>query len=163
MGQKPTFFNIMMNMENEIKKIIAEVLKEQPVDCLEIDIRGKGDSRVVSICLDKEDGITLDECAYYSRRISDRLDLEDSHLNLPAYRLEVSSPGIDRPLKTQADFKKNTGRVVKVIYNDADEIRSVEGKIGTADKDKVSIILKKDTAEISYAVINKATIQINWK
>ena len=149
-------------MEDKIKKIIEDTLSGQAVECVGINIRGKENSRVIQICLDKENGITLDECAAFSRMISDRLDIEDNHLDMPSYRLEVSSPGLDRPLKTQNDFFRNYGRSVKVLYNYKDVIRSVEGKIGVAEKDKVEIILKNDTVYIPYTAINKAIIQINW-
>lgn len=97
-----------------------------------------GKHQTVRLVLDKRGGITLDECAAVSRRFSADLDIDDV---VPGrYTLEVSSPGLDRPLKTPADFRRKLGESVTLKFKDDEGKRkSAKGIIARVDESTVTI------------------------
>jgi len=85
---------------------------EHGVEIFDIEICGRG-KVVLRVMIDKEGGVTLDDCARFSRSLGALLDVEDP---LPrSYTLEVSSPGLDRPLRDREDFRKNLGKRARII------------------------------------------------
>jgi ribosome maturation factor RimP len=120
-----------LNKINQIRKLIVPILELQQIDLIDIELKGRSGSRVLRIFVDIDGGISLDQCVDLSRQISDLLDTRD--LIAGWYRLEVSSPGLDRPLKTERDFTRNLGRKVRVIYTDKDEEKTISGIIDQVD------------------------------
>jgi len=96
----------------KIRQLVLPILDSQQMELVDLEYRREGRDWVVRLFIDKEGGITLDDCADVSHEVSAVLDVEDPID--AAYRLEVSSPGLDRPLKTPADYGRFTGRLVKV-------------------------------------------------
>ncbi len=103
--------------ERRIREIIAPALTDEAVALLDVMVRGVSGRLQLAITLDhKERAITLDECATCSRAFEDRLDLAD---DVPReYALDVSSPGLDRPLSEAWQYTKNVGRAIKVVIRD---------------------------------------------
>lgn len=97
-----------------------------------------GKFQTVRLVIDKRGGVTLDECAAVSRRLSADLDIEDV---VPGrYTLEVSSPGLDRPLKTPADFRRKMGESVTLKYKDDEGKRkTAKGIIARVGEESVTI------------------------
>ncbi|MDE3057266.1 MAG: ribosome maturation factor RimP [Bacteroidota bacterium] len=103
-----------------------------------VNIRGEHGSKVIEIFADTDDGITVDQCAELSRRVSVALDNED--IIAGRYRLEVSSPGLDHPLKLVRQYKKNVGRQLKVT---AQSNGTTSVNTGVLEKaDEANIVLK---------------------
>ena len=102
-----------------------------------------------------EGGITLDECARLNRELGDVL--EGAGYIQESYTLDVSSPGLDRPLATMSDFKRVLGKKVRVFLKEPveEEIERV-GSIESAAEDKIVINTGAKTVEIPYEKINKA-------
>ncbi|MGI9534902.1 MAG: ribosome maturation factor RimP, partial [Thermodesulfobacteriota bacterium] len=94
-------------------KILSEtLLKNNDIELVDIDYRGEGRGRVLRIYIDKEKGVTIDDCAAISRELSVILDVNDV---IPGrYTLEVSSPGLRRPLNNIEDYKKFKGKLVLI-------------------------------------------------
>lgn len=82
------------------------------MELVHLEMRREPGGLIVRLFIDKEGGVTLDDCAHLSRQLSARLDAEDPIEG--RYTLEVSSPGLDRPLSRDRDFERFTGRRVKV-------------------------------------------------
>lgn len=103
-GLKPTRENIIA--------LIEPALKNEGIELVDIECARMGSRWLIRIYLDKEGGVTLKDCADMSRLIGDILDVND----VPAgpYNLEVSSPGLDRPLTRDADFLRFKGSKVKI-------------------------------------------------
>ncbi len=97
-----------------------------------------GKFQTVRLLIDKKGGVTLDECAAVSRRLSADLDIDDV---VPGrYTLEVSSPGLDRPLKTLADFRRKIGESVTLKFRDDESKRkSAKGIIAKVTDQAVTI------------------------
>ncbi len=77
------------------------------------ELRGGGKARTLRITIDKPEGVTHEDCAMVSRDVSTILDVEDA-VKGPSYTLEVSSPGLDRPLKRPEDYRRFTGSILKL-------------------------------------------------
>ncbi|MGB2768379.1 MAG: ribosome maturation factor RimP [Candidatus Zixiibacteriota bacterium] len=100
---------------------IKPVVEEENLELVDMEFSGVGPASVLRVYVDRSTGVTVDQCAHLSRKIGDLLDMDD--LIPGRYRLEVSSPGLDRPLVSGADFKRKIGKKVKVFFKE-----SVDGK-----------------------------------
>ena len=96
----------------EVTHLIEPVIDDMQFELVDIQYLSEHSRWVLKIYVDKEDGITLDDCARASREIGDLLDVKDIIQN--EYVLEVSSPGLNRPLKREKEFKRAVGKKVKV-------------------------------------------------
>lgn len=95
-----------------ITKYAEEVCENEGYELVEVELHPGSKGLVVTIFIDKEGGVTVRDCELFSRSIEAMLDVEDPIKG--SYILEVSSPGLDRPLRTKRDFSKNLGRNVKI-------------------------------------------------
>jgi len=88
------------------------------VDLVEKDLFGVGNRKILRIFIDKDGGVSVENCASTSRYLSEELDKEENaNLIDGSYTIEVSSPGLDRPLKTKRDFERNLGRRLRITQN----------------------------------------------
>ena len=102
-----------MTIEEKIKKIADSVILAEGLNLIEVKIRGDAKNPVFEIYADNEKGITLGQCQKISRQIQDELDMDDSFQQ--NYRLDVSSPGLDRALIYDWQFKKSVGQRLELI------------------------------------------------
>lgn len=95
-----------------IEALAEPLLADMGLELVEVQYRREGHGWVLRFFIDREGGVTIDDCAAASRQIGVRLEVEDilDH----AYTLEVSSPGLERPLKKQADFARFSGRLARI-------------------------------------------------
>jgi ribosome maturation factor RimP len=99
-------------IKQRIYEIAKDIAEDEGYELVNIDLVG-GKKILLRLTIDKEGGITINDCEQMSRRLESILDVED--LIKGPYILEVTSPGIDRPLIKQSDFEKNINRLVKII------------------------------------------------
>jgi ribosome maturation factor RimP len=102
----------MSSVTDKIEHLIQPILDDLGYELVDIEFQREQRGWTLRIYLDKEGGITLDDCSEASREISTLLDVED--VIASAYQLEVSSPGIERPLKRLSDFDRFAGSPVKI-------------------------------------------------
>lgn len=95
-----------------IQGLVDPILNDSGLECVDLEFKREGHDQVLRILIDKPDGVSLDDCINVSREVSAILEVEDPISK--AYRLEVSSPGLDRPLKRAEDFERFSGQSVKV-------------------------------------------------
>lgn len=149
-------------MKDTIKDLVGATIADEGLDLVDLIVRGSKRSRVIQFFVDRERGITVEDCARLSRKISDILDFEGEALNLSSYRIEVSSPGVDRPLRTEKDFQRNVGKSVLIQYRSNDERIRVEGMILGTGEETVIIKNADGESEIRLNSIHDARIQIKW-
>jgi len=106
----------MASTVDVLKEKIEPLVEEDGLEIVDLEFFEGGPASILRIYVDKAGGVTVDQCANLSRRISDFLDIED--LIPHRYMLEVSSPGLDRPLVCGADFKRKIGKKVKVLLKE---------------------------------------------
>ncbi|MDO3376687.1 ribosome maturation factor RimP [Geoalkalibacter halelectricus] len=97
---------------DQVKELALPVLRDLGFELVDLEFKREGQGWVLRFFIDKPQGLTLDDCAAFSREISLVLDVEDFIHR--AYHLEVSSPGLDRPLKSPEDFDRFRGERIKV-------------------------------------------------
>ena len=128
-----------------IKEICEPLVEELKYELVDIEFVKEGPSYFLRVYLDKPGGINLDDCQKMSQLLSDILDEKDPIK--VAYYLEVSSPGLDRPLKTDKDLKRNIGKDIEVkLYEALDSKKLIEGTLDNYNES--SIILKTETNTI---------------
>jgi len=145
---------------HKLEEIVLPVLQNHGVDFIEAQIKGGRTNQIVRIIIDADGGISLDRCAAISREISTHLDVAD--LFPGRYRLEVSSPGVDRPLQTMRDFERNVGRQVKIQYRQGEGTDSIEGTITGVTVQEVEITSAQVSHFIPLQAIELAKIQLAW-
>lgn len=153
-------------MSAEIEARIADWFAAQPgFDAYELaglTLRRHGKRAFVEVLLDRKTGqITLDECGRWNRALSDHLEL--SGVFSGPYLVEISSPGVDRPLTRHKDFERVMGRTIKVRYQDAaGTAREFTGRLEEAGEAGFRLRTKEQELSLSYAQILQARQEINF-
>ncbi|MCE5203801.1 MAG: ribosome maturation factor RimP [Coriobacteriales bacterium] len=141
--------------------LLEDAAAAHGLELVAVEITGQGGSRMVRVYLDQQGGIDIDTIVAANAWISDALDSCDDLAG--AYTLEVSSPGIERPLRKPADYERFTGRHVALkVASPIDGRRSFSGMLAGLDGDQV--ILKTDTTRLSIplASITKAHLKFDF-
>jgi ribosome maturation factor RimP len=150
----------MAGVESIIEKVSAHagpVIEDLGFELVDVDFLSDRGRRVLRIYVDAENGITLDDCAEVSREVGSLIDLED--LVPDEYVLEVSSPGLDRPLKKSGDFVRALGRKVKVrMRQPVDGRRRFTGTLKTFENDMLEVQIEKGTVMLPVAGIDRANL-----
>ncbi len=137
---------------NRIRETVSNILRDNAIELVGITYKKKGHVRVLRILADKDAGITIDECAKMNGVIAEVLDKED--FIDENYILEVSSPGLDRPLKTKNDFLKIKGKRIRVhIYEPIEGKKEFVGVLVAVDDDNIAISDKN--AKLTKMPLNK--------
>lgn len=148
-----------MNRDQELKDRIAQLaeapLAAEQCELAEIVVSRYKSSVTLKLFVYGEDGVDLDRCARISRAIGDRIDTTDWFEH--GYTLEVSSPGLDRPLTTERDFRFRVGETVRVLFVDPAR-RKITAEIVSAGDGGVTFTDDTNTFTVPIAEIKKATI-----
>jgi ribosome maturation factor RimP len=112
----------MANLTEKLKEKLLPLIEEENLELVDLEFSPGGPKSLLRIYVDKPAGVTIDNCANLSRKVSDFLDMED--LVPYRYNLEVSSPGLDRPLIKKEDFVRKIGEKIRVFLKEP-----VEGKL----------------------------------
>lgn len=148
------------DIKDNVRRIIEPVINSLGIELDYIEFGRMRRKGLLRVFIDREGGITIDDCELVSREIEAVLDVEDP---IPySYVLEVSSPGLDRPLKSIKDFKRYTGRTVRVVTHDPiDKQTFFVGKLVEAGDDDIGLLLPGDKkAAIRYDNISKARLEV---
>ena len=117
-----------MEVREEVRLLAQPLAEDDGFELVEIELSSVGRHRVIRVSLDKPGGVSLGDCALFSRRLSDCLDMNQT---VPgAYHLEVSSPGLERPLRTLEHVERFAGkRVALATHDPRDGRRNWEGEL----------------------------------
>jgi len=144
----------------DLEGLVRSVVEAAGLELVEVALhRGKG-RQVLSVTVDRDGGVDLDTIAQTSERISRRLDLEGFEPG--PFILEVSSPGIERPLKEPRDFWRRVGETVKVKASRPEGTQTLTGTLVEAGADEVRIATDGGEHEVSYDDIVSARIVADW-
>jgi ribosome maturation factor RimP len=137
-----------------IQTALQEVCASEGATLLETLVRGSNERRIVELYVDKPEGITLDECGSLSERIGELLDAEK--VFPAAYRLEVSSPGVSRPLQFSWQYARNVGRLLHVERRSNDAVKGrIAAILSDAERGDV-LVLDAPKARTSKTAAKKA-------
>ncbi len=150
--------SISRDYEKRTEELLMPLIKEHDFELVDVEYVKEGSIWYLRAYIDKPGGITIDDCELISRSLSDLLDQEDFIED--SYTLEISSPGLDRPLKKDKDFARSLGERVEVkTYAPVDGQKEFTGCLKSYDKDNVVIALDDDK-EISFARSGIAQIRL---
>ena len=152
-----------MEIVEKARGLISNMLAEKEIELVDITCRREGPGMVLRLIVDKKSGVTLDECAWVNQAFGELLDKENTISE--RYLLEVSSPGLDRSLKTKKDFDRVKGKLVKVFtYGPIEEKREHVGSVVDCEEKCVIIELKdmRVIREIPLEKIAKARLEIEF-
>jgi ribosome maturation factor RimP len=125
-------------VEDIVYELAKPIIDRNNFELVEIEYKKEGADWYLRVYIDKEGGITIDDCQAVSEELSDLLDEADPIEH--SYIFEVSSPGIDRPLKTDRDYEKNCGKAVEVkLFSPLNGKKVVEGILKGHTPDTVEI------------------------
>ena len=148
-------------IEQKLHELVTPVLAKSGFELVDVEYR-PGRNAVLRVFIDHEKGVNLNDCSTASRSIADVLDTEDV---IPtSYRLEVSSPGVERPLRTLEDFARFRGKDAKVVVNEPLEgKKSFAGEILDARNGKLILkLLQGQEIQLDISRIKKANLMFRW-
>jgi ribosome maturation factor RimP len=128
------------------------------LDLEDVEVRPAGRRRLVRVIVDRDGGVDLDLVAAVSGPVGEALE-SSGVLGAQPYVLEVSSPGVDRPLRTPVQWRRATGRLVEVALVDGN---TISGRIEGADDDGVDLDLGRHGRRIGYADVRRAVVQVEF-
>jgi len=147
------------NIIAAIEEYAGPVLDDMGLELVEVQFRREGHGWVLRIFVDREQGVTIDDCARVSREISTWLDVED--LIEHAYHLEVSSPGLERPLKKPADYERFAGRMARIkLKEPRDNRRVFTGILESIQENEVTLIVDDEPVNITFEEIARARLTL---
>lgn len=147
----------------ELRRMITGLVEKQEYELVELKIGGSARKAMIQVFIDREGGVTINDCVGLTRRIRSELDQAGDSLAAQDYRLEVSSPGIGRLLTTPDDFKKNVGREIVFKHRSNRDWVKVQGLMITADDSIVRILTGHGECDYPYAEIQSASVKLKWK
>lgn len=153
-----------LSVAEQIKMVAQPLLDSLGLELVELDYRKEGQGMVLRLFIDKPGGIMLEDCAAVSRELSELLDIED--VIDANYNLEVSSPGLNRPLTKPADYARYAGRLVKIrtfemLADDAGNKRKtfLGELVGLADGVVTLKLVEGQSAAVPLDKIAKANLE----
>ena len=146
---------------SRLQNLIGPYLEAERLELDDLEWRGRGGASVLRVVVDQDGGVALDRLAETSRRLSRLLDA-DADLPGP-YRLEVTSPGLERPLRTPRHFQKSVGREVAIKIRTADGAQRLRGRLSSASEQGCEVSVEGDLRGIPYDMISSARTLFRWQ
>jgi ribosome maturation factor RimP len=147
--------------EARIADVIRPVIAAAGMDLESVRVTAAGRRRLLRVVVDSDRGVSLDDAATVSRELSAALDTVAVMGDFP-YTLEVSSPGVDRPLTDHRHWRRAVGRLVQVAVTDSGGARPVSGRVAAADADGVTLDVEGARRRFPYAVLGPGAIQVEF-
>lgn len=141
-----------------LEEFLAPIVDGFGCDLEEVEVSPAGRRRLLRVLVDRDGGISLDDVAEVTRAVSKALDADDL-MGDGGYTLEISSPGVDRPLTLPRHWRRNTSRLVAVTLSSGDKLK---GRITSADDRGVELEVEGETRTIGYDEVARAKVEIEF-
>ncbi|HIV90816.1 MAG TPA: ribosome maturation factor RimP [Candidatus Eisenbergiella stercoravium] len=139
-------------IEARTEELLLPIAEENGVEIYDVEYVKEGGEWYLRAYIDREDGVNIQDCENVSRKLSDRLDEED--FIEEAYILEVSSPGLGRPLKKDRHLEKSLGKEVELrLYRPQEKQKEFEGILKAYDKDSVTLEIQEEERKFAKSDI----------
>jgi ribosome maturation factor RimP len=143
-------------LRKDIADLAGPVVSDHGAELVDVEVSGKG-TYSVRILVHHKDGVDLALCTGIAREVSDLFDVEDP---IPGrYRLEVTSPGLDRPLHTDDDFRRAQGRLLKVVTVQG---RTENGRLLSFAQESIVLAGNGENSTVDRSDIAKATVDVEF-
>jgi len=144
---------------DRVKAVADSILTSEDMELVEVDYRREPVGWVLRLTIDKKGGVTLDDCTRISQEMGRSLDIEDLISN--PYHLEISSPGLDRPLKNERDFIRFSERSIRVKTIDPiGKQKSFKGKLRKCLEGRIEMETDMGIVEIPLSNIARANLEV---
>ncbi len=155
-------FTVVSNeIAERVRRIADPILTSEGMELVAVEYRREARGWVLRLTIDKETGVTLDDCSRISQAVGRELDIED-FISAP-YVLEVSSPGLTRPLKTEKDFLKRRNRLIRVRTVDPINGRQqFKGRLLGVSNEEIDLEEEEGMIQIPLAKIARANLEIEF-
>ncbi len=145
----------------DVEALVRPVVERSGLELVEASFRRENGRRILRVMVDREGGVDLEAISEASERISRRLDLEE--VTWGPYTLEVSSPGVERPLRSPRDFARRVGDRVKVrTAQPVDGARTHTGVLTVAGEESITVATEAGEREIRLADVTSARTVFEW-
>ena len=145
--------------EARTEKLLQPIIEQYSYELVDVEFVKEAGNWYLRVYADKEGGITVDDCEIISRALSDKLDAED--FISESYILEVSSPGLGRPLKKEKDFVRSIGKEVDIhLYKSIDRQKEFTGVLKSYSD--TEIVLQIEESDVSFDRANVALIRLSF-
>ncbi len=136
------------DIEKRTEELVTPIIEENSFELVDVEYVKEGADYYLRVYADKEGGINIDDCVLISRALEVKLDEED--FIDTAYILEVSSPGLGRPLKKEKDFKRSIGKNIDIkLYKALDGVKEFTGVLKSYDEENVDIEIDDEVKTFS--------------
>lgn len=147
-------------IKENIVRISNEIAEKLNFFVIDITFRGDNRKKIIEVYVDAEKNIDADNLAEISREINSVIEEQD--LIQQAYRLDVSTPGVDRPLKFLKQFPKHINRNFEVTYKTGDETKTITGKLLSVEREELMFLSDKKEILIEFKNITTAKVIISF-
>ncbi|WP_039764436.1 ribosome maturation factor RimP [Caldicellulosiruptor sp. F32] len=151
----------MSKVTKRVEELVKPILEKYGFDLVDIEFKKEGKNHFLRVYIDKPCGITIDDCQRVSEELSNKLDIVDP---IPfSYYLEVSSPGVNRPLVNDRDFVRNRGRVVDVFLKQPImNTTKLTGELVEKKEDVLIIMVDGENISVPFENIKKVKVAIRF-
>ena len=148
---------IQTKIQLELEELAETLVISEGMELVDLEYRRQGPRWVLRLFIDKEGGVTVDDCANISRQLGDLLDAKD--IVPQTYVLEVSSPGLNRPIKKKEDFRRFAGRKVQLrLVSPLEGRRKIVGDLVGIENEKVIVTAAEGRCSIALEDIDRANL-----
>jgi ribosome maturation factor RimP len=145
----------------KLEESVQTIVGARNAFLVEMKERKEGARRILQVFVDTDDGITIAQCAEISRELGAELDAQNTISEL--YELEVSSPGIEKPLKLLRQYRKNLGRKFKVQWKHGNEQQTLQGTLGSIEGEILIFITdKQEKVSLEFSKIIESIEELPW-
>lgn len=142
----------------KVRSLVVPILEREGFELVDLKLGGVGRGRVLRIFIHRPGGVSIEDCVRISRMVEDRLDMEDP---IPgSYTLEVSSPGLDRPLRTPSDFARVVGERVRLTMKGGIRPGVVEGKLLEVGEDGLTLETEEGATKVPFEDIAQGKVEV---
>ena len=147
-------------LADQVEAVVSPVIRSHGLVLVDLDLRGGGRRTAVRVYVDKPGGVGIDDCRRHSEEIGDLLDV--SRLLTEAYDLEVSSPGLDRELRKEREFRWAVGKRVRVWTREShDGRREFAGRLVDVRDTSLTLMEAAGWCQVPRALVTKARLEID--
>ncbi|MEM6831727.1 MAG: hypothetical protein AAGA66_01555 [Bacteroidota bacterium] len=149
----------MSDLEDRVRLLVEDIIKsEESIFLVDVKVKGNVENQKVLVFLDGDNGVNIDHCGKVSRSLGKIM--EDQDIMPGKYFLEVSSPGLDHPIKLKRQYAKNAGRQLEVEKADGEK---VTGKMLEIHEDAIVLNIKNEKRNIPFSEIIQSKILVSFK
>lgn len=155
-----------MDLINEVSGLVEQYIDNDEIFLVDVNIKGKVNNMKIQVFIDGDNLVGIDECSKISRKLTD--ELEEKAMIEGRYVVEVSSPGVDKPLKYLRQYPKHVGRELELLTNDK---KKFQGVLLSVVKDEIELSvksgkvkkeIKSESLKLNFDEIEKATVVLRF-